>query len=353
MYWPLKHAQWHGWTPTDLIFPFFIFIVGMSITLSVNNLRAKGVSDQQIVKAGVIRTLKLIALGWFLALFYYNFRDPSFSWVDDKLLQLRVLGVLQRIGLVYLVALCCYLYLSPKKIAITCITLLLFYGAAMLYIPYTLPTGEVVSGLWLYGNNLSAFIDSTVLGSHHVYYANAKPLPFDPEGLFSTLPAIASALSGILAAVYLTKQPDLKKQAHAFILAGILAVIAGYAISPLTPINKALWTPSYVLLSSGLAIITYALCSAILDIYKVRSWGAPFIVFGANAILFFMFAGVFARLLIMIPIGDSSLKGSIYGLIQVFISNDYLASFVFSLLFLAVSYLVMLTCYRKGIFWKV
>jgi len=107
------------------------------------------------------------------------------------------------------------------------------------------------------------------------------------------------------------------------------------------------------LLSSGLAIITYALCSAILDIYKVRSWGAPFIVFGANAILFFMFAGVFARLLIMIPIGDSSLKGSIYGLIQVFISNDYLASFVFSLLFLAVSYLVMLTCYRKGIFWKV
>tara|TARA_B100000700_G_C14947362_1_gene809875 strand:- start:787 stop:1458 length:672 start_codon:yes stop_codon:yes gene_type:complete len=223
----------------------------------------------------------------------------------------------------------------------------------MLYIPYTLPNGEVVSGLWLHGNNLSAFIDSTVLGSHHVYYANAKPLPFDPEGLFSTLPAIASALSGILAAVYLTKQPDLKKQAHAFILAGILAVFAGYLISPITPINKALWTPSYVLLSSGLAVITYALCSAILDIYKVRSWGAPFIVFGANAILFFMFAGVFARLLVMIPIGDSSLKGSIYGLIQVFISNDYLASFVFSLLFLAVSYLVMLTCYRKGIFWKV
>ncbi|WP_462182451.1 heparan-alpha-glucosaminide N-acetyltransferase domain-containing protein [Pseudoalteromonas gelatinilytica] len=79
MYWPLKHAQWHGWTPTDLIFPFFIFIVGMSITLSVNSLRAKGVSDQHILKAGVIRTIKLIALGWFLALFYYNFRDPSFA----------------------------------------------------------------------------------------------------------------------------------------------------------------------------------------------------------------------------------------------------------------------------------
>ena len=185
----------------------------MSITLSVNSLRAKGVSDQQILKAGVIRTIKLIALGWFLALFYYNFRDPSFSWLDDKLLQLRVLGVLQRIGLVYLVALCCYLYLSPKKIAITCIALLLFYGAAMLYIPYTLPNGEVVSGLWLHGNNLSAFIDNAVLGIHHLYYANAKPLPFDPEGLFSTLPAIASALSGMLTAVYLTKQPDLKKQA--------------------------------------------------------------------------------------------------------------------------------------------
>jgi len=353
MYWPLKHAQWHGWTPTDLIFPFFIFIVGMSITLSVNSLRARGVSDQHILKAGVIRTIKLIALGWFLALFYYNFRDPSFSWLDDKLLQLRVLGVLQRIGLVYLVALCCYLYLSPKKIAITCIALLFFYGAAMLYIPYTLPNGEVVSGLWLHGNNLSAFIDNAVLGSHHLYYANAKPLPFDPEGLFSTLPAIASALSGMLAAVYLTKQPDLKKQARTLILLGTLAVIAGYAISPITPINKALWTPSYVLLSSGLAAIFYALCSAILDIYKLRNWGAPFIVFGANAILFFMFAGVFARLLIMIPLGDSSLKGNIYGLIQLVISNDYLASFSFSLLFLVVSYGVMYSCYRKGIFWKV
>ena len=156
-----------------------------------------------------------------------------------------------------------------------------------------------------------------------------------------------------MTAVYLTKQLDLKKQARTLILAGILSVIAGYAISPITPINKALWTPSYVLLSSGLAAIFYALCSTILDIYKLRSWSAPFIVFGANAILFFMFAGVFARLLIMVSLGDSSLKGNVYGLIQLAISDNYLASFIFSLLFLAVSYIVMFSCYRKGIFWKV
>jgi len=353
MYWPLKHAEWHGWTPTDLIFPFFIFIVGMSITLSVDSMRAKGFNHAYILKMGAIRAVKLLALGWFLALFFYNFRDPTFSWIDEKLLQLRVLGVLQRIGLVYIVALCCYLYLTPQKIALTCISLLAVYAVAMLYLPYPLPNGDVVNGLWLHGNNLSAWIDNAVLGSHHVYYAKAQPLPFDPEGIFSTLPAIASALSGILAAVYLTKQTDLKKQARVFILTGVLAVIAGYLISPLTPINKALWTPSYVLLSSGLAIITYAFCSAVLDIYKVRAWGAPFIVFGANAILFFMFAAILARLLIMIPVGDTSLKGLIYGSINTLITDNHLASFVFSLLFLAVSYGVMYGCYKKGIFWKV
>lgn len=353
MYWPLKHADWHGYTPTDLIFPFFIFIVGMSITLSVNAMHKKGLDNQAILKSGAVRTVKLIALGWFLALFYYNFRDPSFSWLDDKLLGIRIMGVLQRIGLVYIAALACYLYLTPKKLAITFVGLLILYGAVMLYLPYSLPNGDSVSGLWLHGNNLSAWVDNAVLGSHHLYYANAKPLPFDPEGLLSTLPAIASALSGILCAIYLSHEKNLKKQVKVLLLVGISAILSGYLLSTIIPINKALWTPSYVLLSSGFAMLAYALCSIILDIYKIRLWSAPFLVFGANAILFFMFAGVVARLLIMIPVGESSLKGVIFakGLQPLF--GNYLGSFGFSVLFLVGSYLVMYACYKRNIFWKV
>lgn len=206
LYWPLKHADWHGLTPTDLIFPFFIFIVGMSITLSVNAMLTKGVTKQSILRSGVVRTVKLVALGWFLALFYYNFRDPNFSWLDERLAGIRIMGVLQRIGLVYLIALACYIYIKPKYIALTFVSLLIGYGALMIYTPYSLPNGEIVKGLWLHGNNLSAWLDNLLLGANHVYYATAKPLAFDPEGILSTLPAIATALSGILCRYYISTE---------------------------------------------------------------------------------------------------------------------------------------------------
>ncbi|MGO2478333.1 MAG: acyltransferase family protein, partial [Pseudoalteromonas sp.] len=180
-----------------------------------------------------------------------------------------------------------------------------------------------------------------------------EPFPFDPEGLLSTLPAVASALSGILCAIYLNHEKNLKKQVKILLLLGIIAIVSGYSLSYLTPINKALWTPSYVLLSSGFAMLSYALCSTILDIYKVRLWSAPFLVFGANAILFFMFAGVIARIVIIIPVGESSLKGVFFTKVLQPLFGNYLGSFAFSILFLFISYVVMYTCYKRGIFWKV
>ncbi|WP_149980360.1 acyltransferase family protein [Pseudoalteromonas rhizosphaerae] len=353
MYWPLKHADWHGLTPTDLIFPFFIFIVGMSITLSVNAMQAKGITKQSILRSGVVRTVKLVALGWFLALFYYNFRDPNFSWLDERLAGIRIMGVLQRIGLVYLIALACYLYIKPKYIALTFVSLLIGYGALMIYTPYSLPNGEIVKGLWLHGNNLSAWLDNLLLGANHVYYATAKPLAFDPEGILSTLPAIATALSGILCGYYISTEKNLGKQVRIFTLVAITSIVCGCLLSLLIPINKALWTPSYVIISSGLAMLCYALCSYILDIRKVRLWSAPFLVFGANAILFFMFAGIVARILIMIPVADTSLKGAIFNQVLQPLFGNYLGSFSYSLLFLLASYLVMYACYKRGIFWKV
>ena len=353
MYWPLKHAQWHGLTPTDLIFPFFIFIVGMSITLSVNAMQAKGISKQQIVKSGLVRTVKLIALGWFLALFYYNFRDPNFSWLEQRLFSIRVMGVLQRIGVVYIIALACYLYLKPKHIVFSLLGLLVGYAALMQYVPYKLPTGEFASGLWLYGNNLSAWLDNLLLGAQHVYYGNAEPLPFDPEGLLSTLPAVATALSGVLSGYYLSTEKNLHNQIKVLLWAATASIVCGYSLSQVIPINKALWTPSYVMISSGLALLSYAFCSYILDIRRARLWCAPFLVFGANAILFFMFAGVVGRILIMIPVGESSLKGVIFSKALQPLLGNYMGSFAFSVLFLLLSYTVMYACYKRRIFWKV
>ena len=348
-----KHAHWHGLTPTDLIFPFFIFIVGMSITLSVNAMQAKGVSKQQILKSGAVRTVKLIALGWFLALFYYNFRDANFSWLDQRLFSIRVMGVLQRIGLVYIIALACYLYLNPKHIVFALLSLLIGYGALMQYMPYTLLNGETTSGQWLYGNNLSAWLDNLILGAQHVYYGNAEPLPFDPEGLLSTLPAIATALSGVLCSCYLNTEKSLYNQVKVLTCVAIVSIICGYLLSYITPINKALWTPSYVMISSGLALLSYALCSYILDIRRSRLWSAPFLVFGANAILFFMFAGVVGRILIMIPVDETSLKGVIFIKALQPLLGNYAGSFAFSVLFLLLSYAVMYVCYKHRIFWKV
>ena len=119
------------------------------------------------------------------------------------------------------------------------------------------------------------------------------------------------------------------------------------------PINKALWTPSYVLLSTGTAMLSYALCSYVLDIRKIRLWSAPFIVFGVNAILFFMFAGILARTLLMITLNESSLKSVIFTDVLQPLFGNYFGSFVFSLVFLAISYIVMFSCYKRSIFWRV
>ena len=296
-------------------------------------MQAKGITKQSILRSGVVRTVKLVALGWFLALFYYNFRDPNFSWLDERLAGIRIMGVLQRIGLVYLIALACYLYIKPKYIALTFVSLLIGYGALMIYTPYSLPNGEIVKGLWLHGNNLSAWLDNLLLGANHVYYATAKPLAFDPEGILSTLPAVATALSGILCGYYISTEKNLGKQVRIFTLVAITSIVCGCLLSLLIPINKALWTPSYVIISSGLAMLCYALCSYILDIRKVRLWSAPFLVFGANAILFFMFAGIVARILIMIPVADTSLKSAIFNQVLQPLFGNYLGSFSYSLLF--------------------
>ncbi len=357
IYAPLKHASWHGWTPTDLIFPFFVFIVGVSISLSIEVQKKKGLGNFEIIKSSAIRTVKLILLGWFLALFYYNFRSADFSWVNDKLMSMRIMGVLQRIGIVYLICVFIYLYFKPRLQMILALAALLGYTLMMTFIPYSDASGNVYQGLWQHGNSLSAWFDQLVIGTNHLYYKKSVPFSFDPEGILSTIPAIATCLSGILTGVFLrhAKQQGitLTKQVTYIAIAGVVLLVAAEMLRIWIPVNKALWSPSYVFLSSGYACLVLAACMLLIDVKGYRNWTAPFVVFGANSIAFFMFSGVLARIFSMIPVAGTTLKGWMYQDVYVPAFGHLNGSLAFAIMFLCISYVVMYGMYRRNIIWKV
>jgi len=351
VYAPLRHAQWHGWTVTDLIFPFFIVIVGMSLQLSLQQQSA--VAHKEVIKQAAVRSLKLIGLGLFLVLFYYNFRDPVYNYIEQKLLTLRWLGVLQRIGLVYFFTVLIVLYCGSRGRIGWLLGLCALYLVGMLYLPYNDAHGNQFSGLMLFGNSFAAWLDHTVLGPGHVYYRSATPFAFDPEGLWSTLPAIASCLSGVLIAQWLQTERNLAQKIRGLLLCGVVAVWLAELWHFGLPINKSLWTPSFVLLSSGYCAIALAACIWLCDVKRWRRWSAPFVVFGANAILFFMFAGIAARLLGMFSVGQSSLQSWLFSTLYQPLFGDYNGSLAFALSFLLLSYLLMHGCFKRGLIFKV
>ena len=176
IYWPLKHAQWHGLTPTDVVFPLFIFAMGASLALSVR--RQLGSERTAIIPGILRRSAILFACGLFLALFFYNPYSSEFNWFADRFMNVRVMGVLQRLALVYLLTALLVLYVPARQYIVWCIGLLLLYWAMMTFIPYHGNDGEVYQGLWLFGNSFAAWLDANVLGVHHVYYGGATPFPF-------------------------------------------------------------------------------------------------------------------------------------------------------------------------------
>ncbi|MDX1391927.1 MAG: DUF5009 domain-containing protein [Rheinheimera sp.] len=351
VYAPLRHASWHGWTLTDLIFPFFLVIVGISAQLSQK--AGRQLSHGRVLQQAAIRSAKLFALGLFLALFYYNFRDPNYSYLQQKLLSLRWLGVLQRIALVYfatvLIMQCCHTRGRIGWLVGVC----LLYLFAMYFVPYHSASGQQFVGLWQHGNSFAAWLDHSVLGAAHLYYRTATPFAFDPEGLWSTLPAIASCLSGVLIAQWWQTSRSTEQKLRGLLLGGVIAVWLGELWHFSLPINKTLWTPSFVLLSSGYCAIALAACIWLCQVKGWRRWSAPFVVFGANAILFFIGAGVLARLLDMLSVGERSLHSWLYLQLYQPLLGPVNGSLGFALSFLLLAYVLMHWCYKRGYIFKV
>ncbi len=301
IYSPLKHAEWHGATPTDLVFPFFLFIVGIAITLALGKRVESGGINLDIYTKIFRRALIIFALGLFLTVFpFYNFTTGE--WLDIS--TVRIMGVLQRIAICYLVASLIFIRTNWRQQAFIAVTLLLIYWALMTLI--NVPGCETTT----FNDkacNLAAYLDRIILTENHIW-RQAKV--YDPEGLLSTLPAIATTLAGVLCGHWLrAKKGDYERVAAMFFFGVVLAAF-GWAWSFWFPINKSLWTSSYVVYMAGLALCFLGFCYWLVDIKGYRRWAKPFVIFGVNALALFVFSGLLAKLLGIIKVTDAEGKST-------------------------------------------
>ncbi len=339
IYSPLKHAEWHGWTPTDLIFPFFLFIVGVSITLALSRRAESGGGKRDLYIKIFRRAALIFALGVFLAGF------PFFEFST-----IRIPGVLQRIAVCYLFAAIIFLKTDWRTQALIAAALLVVYWMLMTLVPVP---GFGAGDLGKEGN-LAAYIDRALLEGH--IWKQAKV--YDPEGILSTIPAIATTLCGVLTGHLLRSRRSPFEKTAAMFVAGVAGVVFGWAWNFWFPINKPLWTSSYVLFTAGMGLQLLAVCYWLIDIKGRRRWAKPFVVFGTNALAVFFLSGIFARLLGLIKFTQAD--GKELSLHRVIFDNLFAswaspvnASLMFAVCFVLLWLGLMWILYRKRIFIKV
>jgi predicted acyltransferase len=338
VYPPLLHAEWHGWTATDTIFPFFLFIVGVSMAVSFARRRARGASRRELFLHAFRRGAIIFGLGLalnVLSLFVFHRAH------------LRIPGVLQRIGVVYIFAAAIFLAFGRRGVLATVVLLLVGYWALMRFVPVP---GFGAGRLDLEGN-LAAWVDRAVLGEH-----TWKP-GWDPEGPLSTIPAIATALLGAIAGEWLRTETVRQKQLG-LVIGGWLAVGVGLLWSLSFPINKNLWTSSYAVFMSGLAALFLALCRGLFDGTDRPVWARPFEWLGRNPIAAFVLSTLvtIVSLGIKLPGPDGkprSLYATIYRTVFDRFADPRLGSLLFALTFLAVWIAICGLLYRRRIFLKV
>ncbi len=329
IWWPLDHADWHGFTPTDLVFPAFLCAMGMALGLSFPR-----AIDARLWRRVVWRVLALIAIGWA----WQMLARPSIE-------MFRVFGVLPRLGLCFGLAATVAILtarrgpdgkasLNPLAILIAIAVLLLGYWAAM-----------ALGGDFTPEGNLAGWIDRAIVGANHMWRAGrdaAGNVVYDPEGLFSTLPATANVLFGLLAAIVWQRARD--RAIWGIALAGVALVLLGLALSPAFPVNKKLWTSSYALLSTGLSALLFAGIVVAARSDAVRRVLRPFDIFGMNAILAYV-----VSLLIGLAGMRLGFQAAGFAAIDGVIHCPYLASFLYALGVLLVVLTLLIPLHRRGI----
>jgi predicted acyltransferase len=339
VFWPLRHASWNGWTPTDLIFPFFLFIVGVSMAFSLAARLRRNACRTAAFKHVLWRGLVLFAIGLLL----------NGAVVRFDVTRWRVYGVLQRIAIVYVVCAILALWFGRRVWVAKLIGCLAAYWILLRYVPvpgYGVPTHAIP--LLDPERNLAAWLDRKLLAGHLLVGT------YDPEGLLSTIPAVATTLLGLLTGDWLRSEHRSRVKAQAMALAGMACVALGEFFSIWFPVNKSLWTSSYVVLTGGLALLVLALCYAVLDLRQWRGWWtAPFLVFGMNAIAAYVLGSVLAIVLYLTPVGDRSAQEFLYQELFAPLAEPFTASLLYAVSFVLVCWAGMWLLYRKRIFVKI
>ena len=359
IYAPLRHAEWNGLTPTDLVFPFFMFIMGIStyISLKKYNFEFSHAAAMKILKRTIIIFLIGLAIGWFSRFCYYwagsheglSFGEQLWAsvWTFDRI---RILGVMQRLALCYGATAIIALTMKHRHIPYLIATLLVGYFILLM----------CGNGFAYNETNILSIVDRAILTPAHMYKDNG----IDPEGLLSTIPSIAHVLLGFCVGRMMldsnkTENRETLLNSHLIklFLIGTILTFAGFLLSYGCPINKKIWSPTFVLTTCGLASSFLALLIWIIDVKGYKSWSRFFESFGVNPLFIYVMAGVLAVLLgnIRVPFDGTttSLHSYIYkGILQPLL-GDYPGSLAFALLFVALNWSIGYILYKKKIYIKI
>ena len=346
----LDHAAWHGYTIADFVFPFFLYIIGGSMAFSLAKYTSGSAPITKNVYWQIIRrSLILFGLGLILnnLVWNYNFTDPKiFANLDS----LRIMGVLQRIGIAFFFASMAILTLSHRWLWILAGGILVGYWLTLTFIPAL----DNADGVFTKLGNFGAYIDRLIITPAHLHKGSGSMS--DPEGLFGTLPSIVNILFGYLTCAWLKRQPVAARTSLNLLMFGLAAVVIGLVWNGFFPINKKLWTSSFVLFTTGWSLISLAACYELVDVRKYRQWFKPFEIMGLNAIFIYVASIVLIKLLMVNEIGKEKQARSIYELVkeQLFgwagiLNSGVLFAIATVLLWLGVSYLM----YRQRWFLKI
>jgi len=329
VYAPLEHSEWNGWTPTDVVFPSFLWIVGVAITLSLTKRLDAGVSRRRLFAQAFRRAVILYGLGLLV-----------YAWPAFDLSTQRLLGVLQRIAICYLIAVAIYLTTRVRGQIIWIVALLVGYWLLMTLVPVP---GYGAGRLDVDGN-FAHYVDRIVLGAHNYHWTET----WDPEGIVSTLPAIATALLGVMAGHVLRLRRTVAERSTWLFVAGSLLLAAGLICNIWLPINKKLWTSSFTLFMAGLDFQIFAMFLWLVDGMGYKRVVKPLVILGMNAIAVYMASELLDEVL-----SAFHLRGWIFTHVFAPLASPINASLLYAIAYVLLMYGIAYGMYRRGWFWRV
>jgi predicted acyltransferase len=347
IYPPLEHAPWNGWTPTDLIFPFFLFIAGVTTHLSLTARRAAGAGDPELRRQIIRRGALIVLFGLVVAAFPF--------YPVTRFTHIRIPGVLQRIGIAYMCAALLTFRTSLKQQVVILVALLYGYWFAMTLLPVPGAMGGIGANLLTEpSRTLAAWTDRFLLGGH--LWINS--VTWDPEGPMSTIPAIGTAMLGVMAGRWLSEKRSLQERLNGLFAVGALGMMTGLVWHWSFPSNKSLWTSSYVVFTAGMACVAIATISWITDVQGRTKWTRPFVIYGTNPIIAFMGSGMMARLIYTLWKVDfqgkpTPVQSVVYQTVFASWLDPRDASLAFACTFVLFWFVILWALWRKNIIFKV